>query len=299
MKQDYELALELEAMSGNETFPDLLRHYWSRQEDVDSKLVERFVVGDLIGEDRAHDVADQIDQMAGGIGDGMVLEVGSGTAALGTVLAGRARRVVVTDISLAWLVLARKRLVNADVQNVDLVACAADRLPFAREEFDLVVAADVIEHVPDHVATISEAYQVLRRGGTFWLSTPNRYSLTPEPHVRLFGVGWMPHRLARRYVRRMRSTDYTSIHMVSLRRLKAMLQSTGGTVRIVAPGIAGALRERYPVLMRLAIDLYDLARRVPILDRAVLLVTPLFHAVVRKPADASADRVAAAPAARP
>src|SRR5581483_8341823 len=64
-------------------------------------------------------------------------------------------------------------------------ACAAERLPFPEETFDVVVASDVIEHVQDAGAVVAEAARVLRRGGLLFLATPNRFSLGLEPHVRL------------------------------------------------------------------------------------------------------------------
>ncbi|MGH9266666.1 MAG: class I SAM-dependent methyltransferase, partial [Acidimicrobiales bacterium] len=113
--------------------------------------MERFVAGDLHGGDRAGEVAAQIAGMVGAeVLDGaLVLEIGCGTAALGVALAARADHVVVSDVALSWLVLARRRLVEAGISNASVVACTGDRLPFATATFDLVAAADVIEHVPD------------------------------------------------------------------------------------------------------------------------------------------------------
>jgi SAM-dependent methyltransferase len=51
-------------------------------------------------------------------------------------------------------------------------SCAA--LPFAAAVFDLVVSFEVIEHLPDYRALLSEARRVLKSGGVFLVSTPNR-----------------------------------------------------------------------------------------------------------------------------
>jgi 2-polyprenyl-3-methyl-5-hydroxy-6-metoxy-1,4-benzoquinol methylase len=55
--------------------------------------------------------------------------------------------------------------------------------------FDLVTMFDVIEHVPDPAADIAKAFQLVKPGGSFVLSTPNidglfpRLSLPPQlPH---------------------------------------------------------------------------------------------------------------------
>ncbi len=45
-------------------------------------------------------------------------------------------------------------------------------LPFADGEFDRVVAAEVLEHIPHDVAAITELVRVLRPGGTLAVSVP-------------------------------------------------------------------------------------------------------------------------------
>lgn len=279
---DRRVAEELVTMS-RATFEELLHRYWAQQAGVAPSLVERFVLGDLIGIDRATTVADQIENLVGRRLDAhaVVLEVGAGTAALGAALATRAAHVVVTDISLAWLTLAARRLSDAGIDNVTLVAATADRLPFGPSEFDLVVAADVIEHVPDPQAMVQACYRVVGPGGVLWLSTPNRTSLTPEPHVRVWGVGLMPRRWGRWLVRRVRDVPY-DVHTHSVFELRRTLLRTGGTVEVSAPAIAPALRTGYSPVARLCIGAYHVARTLPVARSVLLLVTPLFHATVAK-----------------
>jgi SAM-dependent methyltransferase len=56
---------------------------------------------------------------------------------------------------------------DADVKQGDALA-----LPFADEEFDRVVAAEVLEHIPDDEAAIAELVRVLRPGGTMAVTVP-------------------------------------------------------------------------------------------------------------------------------
>ena len=56
---------------------------------------------------------------------------------------------------------------DADVKQGDALA-----LPFADGEFDRVVAAEVLEHIPDDEAAIAELVRVLRPGGTMAVTVP-------------------------------------------------------------------------------------------------------------------------------
>jgi ubiquinone/menaquinone biosynthesis C-methylase UbiE len=51
-------------------------------------------------------------------------------------------------------------------------------LPFDEGSFDCVIALEVIEHVTDADRFVSEALRVLRPGGKFIFTTPNRLRLT-------------------------------------------------------------------------------------------------------------------------
>ncbi len=266
------------------SFEELLRRYWAAQPDVAPELIDRFVTGDLVGADRAAAVADQLEsERAAVVGrNEVVLEVGAGTAALATELGRRAQFVVASDVSFEWMLLARRRLADAGLDNVALIVATGDALPFADGTFDLVVAADVVEHVPDATAFVDACHRALRPGGTFWLATPNRFSLTPEPHVRVWGVGFVPRAWAPAYVRKVRGVAYDDIRTLSRGELVRLLACTGGTVDVTPPAITAPVARTYPPLARRAIAVYNRAREVAALRRVLLGVTPLFHAVVRK-----------------
>jgi SAM-dependent methyltransferase len=56
---------------------------------------------------------------------------------------------------------------EADIKQGDALA-----LPFADEEFDRIVAAEVLEHIPDDEQAIAELVRVLRPGGTIAVTVP-------------------------------------------------------------------------------------------------------------------------------
>jgi len=78
-------------------------------------------------------------------------------------------------------------------------ADAAEGLPFADHEFDLVYCSSVIEHVPP---TRRRAFaQELHRVGRGWFVQTPAYSFPIEPHALLPGAHWLYVSIRRRYWR--------------------------------------------------------------------------------------------------
>jgi len=90
-----------------------------------------------------------------------LLEVGCGWGELAERIADELEcRVVALDQSERMVELSRERGVDAHVADVQA-------LPFGDDEFDAVVAAWMLYHVPDLDRALSECARVLRAGGTF------------------------------------------------------------------------------------------------------------------------------------
>jgi SAM-dependent methyltransferase len=104
---------------------------------------------------------------------GRILEIGPGEGWLVGAALRAGHRVATVDLSRRWL----GRL--PDRADARLLRAQADagRLPFADRTFDRVVAAEVLEHLPDPAATIAEARRLLKPGGRFVASVPYRETL--------------------------------------------------------------------------------------------------------------------------
>jgi len=109
-----------------------------------------------------------------------VLEIGCGT---GYVLANL-REVLPeanfagSEISGVGLQYAARRLGPA----VGLLQMDAQAIPFS-EEFDLIAACDVLEHLEDDARSLSEIHRALKRGGGALLSVPQHPQLWSEADV--------------------------------------------------------------------------------------------------------------------
>lgn len=103
-------------------------------------------------------------------------------------------------IGLEYAAEGVERMDAAGVDNLCYLRGDATRLPLADASVDLVLCAQVYEHVQDAEALAAEIERVLRPGGVCFFSGPNR--LDPiERHYGLPFVSWLPRPLAHIYLR--------------------------------------------------------------------------------------------------
>jgi 2-polyprenyl-6-hydroxyphenyl methylase/3-demethylubiquinone-9 3-methyltransferase len=100
----------------------------------------------------------------------LVLDAGCGGGLVARELAAAGAGVVGVDRSLGSLGVARR----ATGGGFRPAQGRLERLPFTAASFDAVVAADVLEHVPDLPAAVAELARVLRPGGSLAFDTINR-----------------------------------------------------------------------------------------------------------------------------
>ncbi len=114
-------------------------------------------------------------QLVGPVSGRRVLDIGCGDGELALALQQRGATVVGLDASPPMLEAARAR---ASMQQADLALCLgrAERLPFADESFDVVVAVTILCFVPAAEATFAEIGRVLRPGGRLVIGELGRWS---------------------------------------------------------------------------------------------------------------------------
>lgn len=97
-----------------------------------------------------------------------VLDVGCGDGSFAAQLARAGAIVTAVDVAEEPLRRARERCPGLDARLVD----ATGGWPLGDGAFDVVWAGEVIEHVADTAAWLSEVRRVLRSGGLLLISTP-------------------------------------------------------------------------------------------------------------------------------
>jgi len=265
----------LEADTRDADFETTVRAYWERTPDTPRALAERFTQFVVDAEPRADEWLARV--LPGAPTTGWWLDVGCGTADMVLAGARRGLSVVGIDIAFRWLVVARRRLQRAGC-SAPLVCCNAEHLPFAPGTFDRVVSLGTLEHCLDADRALDESARVLRSGGTLHLRTVNRYSLLAEPHVGVWGVGFVPRRWADDYVRWRSGQRYEHHRPLSPREVRRGLSAAGFDAVHVAPAaLLSADRARAGPLATVA-PLYEAARRVPGLSRLMSWGVPLLEA---------------------
>lgn len=125
------------------------------------------------------------------------LEVGCSAGGMTKFFAKNFKKLIGIDIDARALKRAQKEntLSNIEYQFGDALA-----LPFASNNFDVVICNHVYEHVPDPLKMISEIHQVLKKDGLCYFAAGNKYILI-EGHYFLPFLSWLPKPLANFYLK--------------------------------------------------------------------------------------------------
>ena len=278
LHDDYRKGEKLQAEAERRSFADLVAYYWTlpTYPPTPADLSARFIHHVLTDSAR---IAGYAPSLGGGE---RFLDVGCGAGVLVRAAHSRFALCVGADVGFRWLVVARHGLREAGFP-VHLVCCCADYLPFADGMFDTVASVALLEHVVDAPAVLRESARVLAPRGRVFAWTSNRFSLAPEPHVRVWGVGFLPRRWMATYVRKRRGIAYEKKHLLSVRELGRGFRRAGLTVvRFEAPVICDVDIQLMGGAERLAARVWSLVRRVPLLAAVMLVVFPVLQGVAMR-----------------
>ncbi len=140
-----------------------LRKYLKLYEDpfneVKLRIYERLLPADLTGK--------------------TVMDVGGGAGMMTVTCARKGARVTLLDAEASALNTARHFARREGVEE-RVSAVHSDRIPeeVLRQRFDIIIAKDIVEHIPDDQTFIKQLAQCQKPGGLLLLSTQNSRSLT-------------------------------------------------------------------------------------------------------------------------
>jgi ubiquinone/menaquinone biosynthesis C-methylase UbiE len=283
-QDDFRKGEKIQAEAERLGFADLVRYYWSlpTYPPTPPDLSERFIRHVLTDEQRIEGYKDKLGHGAS------FLDVGCGTAALVKVAQQSFGFAVGCDIAFRWLLIARTRLLEAGLQP-NLVCCCADFLPFPDRYFDSVASVSLLEHVSEAGAAIREMGRVTKRDSSIFVWTANRFSLAPEPHVRVWGVGFMPRRWMPAYIKWRRGMAYEKKHLLSCFELRKLLKQAGlNSVRFSLPVVTPADWANLKGVERVGARIYVWLANFLLFRWLLIMVSPAILAVARRGSPSSA-----------
>ncbi len=214
--------------------------------------------------------------------DSLFLDVGCGSGGLLADVATLGFTGAGIDASMKMLVAA-KHMIEAH-GGVARLACAyAEALPIADGSLGVVTLYDSIEHVTSVPRALGEARRVLKSGGYLAISTPNRFSLAAEPHVFVWGVGWLPRALQVPYVRWRSGQDYRGTQLLSTREMSRELDRYSDLhVTLRVPPVPVEEIEHFGPRRAILARLYNKIAGLRGARHALLAIGPFFQVIARR-----------------
>lgn len=272
-----DLAIAREVATLDIPLEDLVRSIYARRPGWEEGLIRLRTRQVLAAPERLHE--DVAGWLAEATSEEAWLDLGCGPGMLLAAAADMKRPGfgIGVDVSMTWLVVA-KRLIAAHGGRPILAAALGEGLPLADGTLSGVVSLDVIEHVDRPDVYLREIDRVTRPGGRLALSTPNRFSLAPEPHVMVWGVGLLPRRYQARYVAWRSGKAYDSTCLMGSFGLRRILKRcTRFAFMIIIPPVPEEEVRRFSSTKAILARLYNRMSGAVALRAIFLLIGPFFR----------------------
>lgn len=72
--------------------------------------------------------------------------------------------------------------VNIEKKDEPDILADAENIPVNDNSYDVAIMGELLEHVPDPIAVLREAYRILKRGGVILATTPFMYPIHADPY---------------------------------------------------------------------------------------------------------------------
>ncbi|WP_223701153.1 glycosyltransferase [Sutcliffiella deserti] len=117
---------------------------------------------------------------------GEVLEIGCANGDLSSHIAMHATNVYGIDIDPIAIELARLKCYHYGFTNVQFQLGDGGNVNLPNQQFETIVLAEVLEHVPDPGKIVKEAVRLCKPKGTILISVPRGYMIPDHDHINLF-----------------------------------------------------------------------------------------------------------------
>ncbi|MDD2725359.1 MAG: class I SAM-dependent methyltransferase [Methylovulum sp.] len=134
----------------------------------------------------------------------VIADIGCGAGVMSTLWAQEGHDVHGLDVNEALLDLAKQRAHEAGL-TIDYCLGSATHLPWENESMDVCIAPELLEHVVEWEACITEFTRILKPNGVLYISTANK--LCPkQQEFNLPFYSWYPAKLKRHFENLARTT---------------------------------------------------------------------------------------------
>ena len=256
-------------------FEELVRYYYDITPEDPPDLAKHWIARALAEVEIARFAVAQY-----GLTGRTFLDVGCSTGAMLAAASEHCESVTGVDVAFRWLIVGQVRLRELGI-HANLVCANAEHLPFASETFDRVSALDLLEHVPQPRLAVREAFRVSQQDARTVFRTNNRFAPLPEPHVRLWGVGWLPRRWQAAYVAmRRKDLHRYRIALLSSGELARLCRDAG--YRFVHVASAPLYAPQFSKPAQRAFASYNAVRKWPFIAGLLRRVGPLLVAIAER-----------------
>jgi SAM-dependent methyltransferase len=146
------------------------------------------------------------------------LDIGCSDGSISNSLASHFKYVIGIDVDKNTII-SGNRLVVAE--NIDLAIASGYSLPFEENSIDVIICAQVYEHVIDKKSLAGEIWRVLHPGGVCFFSGPNRLAVMEE-HYWLPFLSWFPRFISNLYIKLSRRGEIYDVYPLYLWQIRHM-----------------------------------------------------------------------------
>jgi len=161
--------------------------------------------------------------------------------------------------------------------NISVILGSGSLLPFPDDSFDIIICAQVYEHIDSPFRMASEIHRVLKDDGICFFSGPNKYAYMEE-HYWLPFLSWFPRGVSSKYMKLFKKGDYydpTPLSYYQTRKLLKNFRITDYSIELIKRPKKYSMDHKYKPLIWLS--------KIPIwILRPFVITLPNFNFILEK-----------------
>jgi len=205
-------------------------------------------------------------------------------------LSNLSAEVIGVDVSLFSLLMTKKLLEEEGITNVTLILAEGETLPIDSESVDGVNCSATIEHMKSPSDFLKESSRCLKNKGWLFLYYPNRFSLLPETHTGIWGLGYFSFSRQKKIIFNKNGSDWNTF-LFSRNGFVKLIKSNFEYEKFYITGLPSGIENfiktskffrMYPRVMSLVIKFFPIMRKIPGMERLASFFCPVHFVLIDK-----------------